>query len=351
MVCKDIEIFSIVKRKVRFFVILAVVFPFCGVVTAQNDYRAAYISRFRAIAIAEQRQHGIPASIIMAQAILETGFGTSRVCRVGHNHFGVTANQYWKGDTVVDGRVTYRRYISDEASFRDHSRVLKSKYYTSIHGTDPADYKAWAHGIKNCGYAEDPEYAPKLIRIIEAHNLNALTLEAMGKAKSSSQKPYRPTPPQPRMRFNNPGSPDNPGRNTHPAIEREFQPKRAEQAPKQSQNGKHEVKKKAGVSYVVAGNGDSYYRIAEEFGLNFVQLLRLNDIADREATLLPNQVVYLEAKNDQVRDNRREHKVRASGDTLWRIAQLYAVKLATLAKLNDLPNDARLQSGTVIKLK
>ena len=136
---------------------------------------ASYIQRFKAIAITEMNQYGIPASITMAQAILESGVGKSDLAKYANNHFGIKCTGDWKGkgyykdDDNKDD--CFRVYKTPEESFRDHSDFLKRKRYAFLFELDKDDYKGWAKGLKQAGYATNPKYPDLLISLIERYDL------------------------------------------------------------------------------------------------------------------------------------------------------------------------------------
>lgn len=137
----------------------------------------AYIERFQALAIEEMQQTGIPASIKLAQGIYESGAGTSRLAKEGNNHFGIKCKTEWTGKTIThtDDRRNecFRRYESAEDSYRDHSQFLRTRpHYAFLFELDPADYKAWARGLKQAGYATSVKYPEAIIRLIETYKLD-----------------------------------------------------------------------------------------------------------------------------------------------------------------------------------
>ncbi|MBR1804245.1 MAG: glucosaminidase domain-containing protein [Muribaculaceae bacterium] len=141
------------------------------------DFRA-YIERYKTVALQHESAFGIPASITLAQGLLESGAGHSGLAINGNNHFGIK-DFSWHGDVVCYGdstrRTCYRKYGSAEDSFLDHARFLKGKRYGRLYELDITDYRGWAQGLRDCGYAEDPAYPQKLINIIEQYKLNELT--------------------------------------------------------------------------------------------------------------------------------------------------------------------------------
>jgi hypothetical protein len=145
---------------------------------AQNLTRAQYIDRWAPTAVAQAEKYGIPASIKMAQGILESGYGNGELARRGNTHFNikVKASDNWRGEIVYHDddapNEPFRAYDTPEESWIDHSEYLNNQIrYDSLFRYDVTDYRSWARGLKNCGYATDPLYAEKLIRIIEDNEL------------------------------------------------------------------------------------------------------------------------------------------------------------------------------------
>ncbi|HET8828171.1 MAG TPA: glucosaminidase domain-containing protein [Pelobium sp.] len=137
---------------------------------------ATYIQRFKGIAITEMNRYGIPASITMAQAILESGIGKSDLAKYANNHFGIKCTSDWPGkgyykdDDKKDD--CFRVYKNPEESFRDHSEFLKRKRYAFLFELDKNDYIGWAKGLKQAGYATNPKYPDLLISLIERYELD-----------------------------------------------------------------------------------------------------------------------------------------------------------------------------------
>lgn len=146
----------------------------------------AFVRAVADLAIRERERSGIPASITAAQAILESDWGRAPIARAGNNYFGIKCKSYWKGKTVMhpdddydkNGRLInscFRAYSTVDESFRDHSDFLRtSDRYTKLFSHEVTDYKAWAHGLRHCGYATDKAYGDKLIALIERLELFAL---------------------------------------------------------------------------------------------------------------------------------------------------------------------------------
>lgn len=141
-----------------------------------NDTEA-YIKKYRKTAIKEMRKYGIPASITLAQGILESGSGESRLAKKGKNHFGIKCTSDWHGRTIREDDdkkdECFRRYRRAKHSYRDHSEFIATKKrYAFLFEYDKRDYKAWAQGLKQAGYATNPNYPTLLINLIEKYNLD-----------------------------------------------------------------------------------------------------------------------------------------------------------------------------------
>ncbi len=158
-----------------------------------------YISQFKVVAQDNMKKHGIPASIILAQGILESGAGTGLLCRLANNHFGIKCHKEWTGEYVRydddAAQECFRKYEEPGQSYRDHSLFLTSRpWYAPLFKLPKDDYKAWARGLKKSGYATDPKYPDKLIGIIERYQLQQYDAQVLGikyepEVKSITQTP------------------------------------------------------------------------------------------------------------------------------------------------------------------
>ena len=136
-----------------------------------------YVEKYKLLAVEEMHRSGIPASITMAQAILESGYGNSYLAKNANNHFGIMNKPEWKGETFAMGGAVYKKYKTVLESYQDHSNHIKSrKWYAELFKLKITDYKNWAHGLKKAGYAQDPNYAYRLIQIIEKYKFSDLDL-------------------------------------------------------------------------------------------------------------------------------------------------------------------------------
>lgn len=146
-----------------------------------------YIDRYKNIAKTNMATYGIPASIILAQGILESGSGKGSLSLLANNHFGIKCKTEWTGPSVFFDDDTeqecFRKYENGEQSYSDHANFLKNRpYYNALFDLQKDDYKSWSYGLKQSGYATDPKYPNKLIAIIERYNLNQFDAEVLGKA-------------------------------------------------------------------------------------------------------------------------------------------------------------------------
>ncbi len=294
----------------RLIIFTIIILAFSGVTPlyAAPDYYRDYIDRYADIAVAEQRAHGIPASITLAQGLLESAAGRSTLATKGNNHFGIKCHSTWTGDTLLRNddaaNECFRVYSSAAESYADHSRFLLGKRYRPLFDFDITDYTSWAHGLKRCGYATDPNYASRLITIIERYNL------------------YLYDSPE--------------GRNTEEIADLIHNVLRSS----------HKVKKSRGLHYVVAFPGDTYATIAKEFGLNLKKLLALNDVTkDRE--IKPWQEVYLVEKLDVPPEGVKSATI-GDDESIHSIAQRFGMRLETILELNPKAKD---RPGTRLKLK
>ena len=135
--------------------------------------RKIYIATYADVAVRNRKKYGIPAARTLGQGILESAGGTSDLAVNGNNHFGIKASSDWSGRTICKPgeTVRYRKYASVEQCFADHAKFLSRKRYAPLFRLKTTDYKGWARQLKACGYATDPAYADKLIKIIETYGL------------------------------------------------------------------------------------------------------------------------------------------------------------------------------------
>ncbi len=306
------------KKKHAKSLFLLYLLPFCLI--AQKISRTEYINLYKHTAVQEMKRTGIPASITMAQGILESNSGNSKLARKANNHFGIKCHKDWNGPTIKhddDKRnECFRKYNSAEESFKDHSEFLqKGKRYAFLFEYDPTDYKKWARGLKKAGYATNPRYAKKLIELIERHDLHQLDNEKVKLAyrKNKQKKDYKSTEEY--------------------AIS----------------NGKHTVQEKNRVSYVVAREGDTYASLTEEFNKMRWELRKYNDVP-QGVEPAPGQIIYLQPKRNRAALGNKHYTIK-EGETMWYVSQKFAVKLTKLYKKNRMEPGSEPNVGQKIWLR
>ena len=299
---------------------------------------AEYIEKYKRLAIVEQEIYGIPASIKMGQALLESDCGNSRLALLGNNHFGIKCKRDWTGETILHDddelQECFRKYGSAEDSFRDHSEFLNnSARYQSLFELDPTDYKGWAHGLKSCGYATNPRYAELLISMIERHELYRLDSEDPG-------------PQVALQKFEGVDLADISITAADDGVASKVDVDNY--AVSANRLGSHPVFYNNGSEFVVARAGETYESIAGLVGGNAKKLRRFND-ADASYQPQEGEQVYIHAKSNRANNGKLLH-VAGRGETLRHVAQVYGIKLSKLARLNRIDRDAVLNDGQQVRL-
>lgn len=293
---------------------------------AQRITPDEYISAYREIAIAEMKRSGIPASVTLAQGILETEAGNSDLVKKSNNHFGIKCKSTWTGESVKHTddapNECFRKYSNPADSYKDHSDYLKtSPRYASLFELDPSDYKGWAYGLKKAGYATNPKYPQIVINNIERYNLQQydnLTPEEvdnMAIAKISQQEKVKVVEPVVDLSY----------------IENSIKLKN----------------KINGLKALMAHKGTSLLLIASKAAIDLGKLLEYNDLAT-DGLLQDEQVIYLEKKPKQ---GNRDFYIALQKETLYDISQINAVQLKYLSQLNNMDANQTVQKGTKIKLR
>ncbi len=288
-----------------------------------------YIDQYKQLAVQHAQQYGVPASITLAQGLLESGAGTSTLARKGNNHFGIKCHSSWKGDRITvgdgSGSICYRQYDKAEDSFLDHARFLQGKRYSSLYKLKGTDYKGWARGLQRAGYAEDPAYAVQLIRLIEQYRLFQ----------------YDTGQPIVAHREHLSGG-DAIG---HEPDEKE------QRALLKKVEFLHSVHRKWGLHYVIAMHGDTWESIALEFNLKPDKLRAYND-TDPDLNPVPavGERVWVEQKAARAPEGFETYEVRP-GDTPQSIAQEFGIRLGNLERMNLLKAGAVLSPGQRLRLR
>ncbi|MBP5504968.1 MAG: glucosaminidase domain-containing protein [Bacteroidales bacterium] len=304
-----------------------------------DDMREKYIRQWRDVAMEQMAASGVPASITLAQGCLESANGTSRLAVEANNHFGIKCRN-WSGPVVHhDDDIKndcFRRYESAEQSFSDHSDFLRyNDRYSFLFDLEPGDYRGWARGLKKAGYATDPSYAEKLIKIIEDYKLYQYDLAGDSDSDEKGELVAEPAlPPSPST------------------LER---PREVERPLNFRPNslGKvyidYKFYEKHGVLYIIATGTETYASLAREFNLFKRELLRYNE-EKKDHTIPAGTVVYLEPKRTQSSKDLAKHVVE-EGETMKSMSQRFAVKMKYLYKYNNMRSGREPEPGTIINLR
>ena len=300
-----------------------------------------YIERYKSIAIGDMERYGIPASITLAQGILESDSGNSRLSVLSNNHFGIKCKRDWKGAKVYhddDAKgECFRSYPSVEESYRDHAEFLdQSPRYDSLFAYSSTDYKSWARGLKAAGYATAPDYAQRLIRIIEENQLYLLDRPDGSRLYAARE--------QVAGRY---GSRSEIGKAASGAV---IDPDNY-RVTVNAHNG-YNVYTANGVHYVPAKEGDTFENIGKQFRISARNLRKFNDLTDRRTQPSKDMPVYIERKKRRWTGDAAIHVCRA-GETLYTVGQIYGIRSRSLAKMNrrSYAEDAVLPEGLEIRIK
>ncbi len=294
---------------------------------SQRISRVQYVEANQELAVKEMKRTGIPASITLAQGILESDCGNSTLAKKSNNHFGIKCHNDWTGGKVYHDddhkNECFRKYQSVYDSYMDHSDFLTGKSrYADLFTLETTDYKGWAHGLKKAGYATDPHYAARLIKIIEEDELWRYDSEqTKGKSNAKSK----------------------------PVAAKNKKPVRKSDDFVISPFNSHKVEYNNGVRYVNVQEGDSFESISEEFNLQPWELYHYNDV-DKSASISDFNQIYLQRKKNKAFRGNEQHKVK-SGETIWYISHKYGVKMSRLLKYNHLGRGQEVEAGDVVNLR
>ena len=298
----------------------------CGAGAGDTTPQQRYVEKYAPMAVREMLRSGVPASITLAQGMLESGNGESKLATKGKNHFGIKCHKGWTGKTMkVDDDARgecFRVYDSVEESYRDHSDFLRYRdRYKFLFDLDRTDYKGWAYGLKKAGYATDPSYAAKLVRYIEDNNLSRFDVLKEVEAEEMPLPPHRIEAPVLTMS----------DEEFHFPLTRELY----------SVNG---------VPFVYSLEGETYKSIAKHYHLFHREILRFNDLK-RDAPLAPGTVVYLAHKKNHSPKGLDKYIVEEDGEDFHAICQRFALKEKAVLKMNGLSKAPSLREGDELKLR
>ena len=304
--------------------------------TAQRITPEEYIQTYKDIAIREMKTHKIPASITLAQGLLESGAGNSTLARVAKNHFGIKCHKGWEGDTYYmdddEKNECFRKYNEVEESFCDHSEFLCGRTrYAALFELDITDYEGWAKGLKAAGYATNPKYAQLLIDRIKLYDLTQYDQIALGLLAEDEVEPINP--------------------NADEYFELAYSPVDKSVFPlvDMTSDGRF-IYENNKVRFVFAKEGETPENMAKAFGIKLKRFCEYNCLKHPEEVVFHSgDVVYL-SKLRNSNWKARKYTVQ-EGETLRDVALRFAVKPEKILRKNDLKENARISKGQELWLR
>ena len=281
----------------------------------------AYINKYKDLAIQLQKEFQIPASVKLAQGLLESAGGTSRLARVGNNHFGIKCKEEWRGGRMYHDddakNECFRTYNSDVESYLDHARFLSERiYYVSLFDLSILDYKGWSYGLQRCGYATDPYYGNKLVSLIETYGLQKYDRAQAPEKRIPVDDIYK-------IQIDGPGLPNI--------------------------RWKRRIFETNAVHYISAKADDTYEIVAFDTRMKLKRLLKYNEVT-AEYKLKSGDMVFIQAKKNQASKAHKTHIVRV-GDSMHSISQIYGMKMKSLYKFNKLRDDYIPKPVDILKVR
>ena len=311
---------------------------FAFVANAQKQTNKQYIEKYKDIAVSEMKRSGIPASITLAQGMLESSYGNSMLATEAKNHFGIKCHSSWTGKKVYKDddakNECFRKYKNSSQSYKDHTDFLvNGRRYAFLFELKPTDYKGWAKGLRKAGYATNPKYPQLLIKLIEENELYKF-----------DDKKFKPK---------------------ENLIAENKENKKTSKKPKKhkTKKNKHlgnvdnftinpfgrEVKTNNRVNYITAKKGDTYLKIAEEFNMMAWEISKYNDLG-KDSRVKAGQRLYIQPKRSKANIGNETYKVK-KGDTMYTISQKFAVKINKLYRKNNMKAGEKVKVGQEIWLR
>ena len=303
---------------------------------AQRITPEEYIQTYKDIAMREMREYKIPASITLAQGLLESGAGNSALAREAKNHFGIKCHKGWEGETYImdddEKNECFRKYKNAEESFKDHSIFLTTRgRYSALFELDITDYQGWAKGLKAAGYATNPKYAQLLIDRIDLYDLTKYDQIALGQRTDDNQLPdIAPEDELLELAY----SPAN--RSVFELVDMTAE--------------KRFIYENNGVRFIFAKEGETPEQLAKDLGIKFNKFCEYNLLKrPDEMVFHSGDVVYL----DKLRNKNWKAKkyTVAEGETLRDVALRFAVRPERILKMNGLKEGERISTGQVVWLR
>lgn len=319
-----------------------------------------YIQKFALMAVEQMHKYKIPASITLAQGILETGGGQSRLAKEGNNHFGIKCKNDWSGKTMKHTddapNECFRVYDNPAESYEDHSLFLVNrKHYAPLFSLNMFDYKAWAHGLKKAGYATNPKYAYGLISKIEKLALQEFDRLSPQEVKDALLRKYPALAHDPNFMATAKQAPIEaiPQKSSYPKkafakIEKEIERKQIQHVRNRKVIDELLVRNhpNGGIKYIVIPQNMDLKLIADHYQIPTFRLQRWNEL--NRTQLYKNEIIFLEPKNSE---GNIENYTITHGDTMHIIAQKFAIRIDKLYHRNHMSPGAEPKIGEQIYLK
>lgn len=342
---------------------------------AQREKAVAYVEKYKDLAIAEMQRTGIPASITLAQGILESQFGESDLARNANNHFGIKCKTEWTGPKTYHDddlkKECFRVYGSAEESYKDHSNFLMTRdWYDFLFKLEPTDDSGWAYGLKKAGYATEKDYPQRLLKLINDYQLQQYNLSASGKPMMPQVEPITKTvsPPRQGKKLRIINQTDTEPTTTAVAIEPVPEKKSIEATEPEEKNESEIVEKKQETvqgtnkksnnypstvftinhsRVIYAAAGVSLLSIANQYDISLSRLIEFNELAESDI-LNADQLIFLEKK---LKKGATDFHIATENETLALISQKEGVRLESLLEYNKFTKDAILKVGDKINLR
>lgn len=347
------------KHKIKIIFLTSLIFlSFSNTIKADTKQKhiTDYINIYYPLAIQEMDRNKIPASITLAQGILESQWGQGKLALRSNNHFGIKCKSYWEGEKVYHDddelQECFRKYETVEQSYEDHSLFLvNGSRYASLFNLKATDYKGWAHGLKKAGYATNPYYAIRLIHLIETYELykydnpkkyNVSLVKFQEADKKDLSETTQPSAIKKEMPI------------TNKTYNEAYIPTSYENPQLTISNQKSNLYRKTfkrnKCTYVITKSNDTWSNLSEDTKISVNKLLLYNEITDPSVKIESGSIIYITKKKKSTGLNKKKYIIKHDGETLYEISQKYAIRTDYLCEKNSLMQYEKLIKGRIIEL-
>lgn len=333
-------------------------------ISKDKELASTYISSYKDIAVEEMYRTGIPASIKLAQGLLESNWGRSDLATTANNHFGIKCGAKWDGDTFYKedddkdekGRLIescFRSFSSPMESYMAHSDFLtdpKKEYrYGFLFDYNSTDYRSWAKGLKKSGYATDPNYPKKLITIIEKYNLAQFDRPIEDKRHQYASNRKVEKKEDVKIRRKKSGTTKKRAKRIKASYSAS---EKVDRMPtKYVSRLKYDIQSINNCRMVKAKGGETLGELSQTVGISKDEVIVINEIYDQsDVVLKPGEIIFLEKKKRSFRGGHEYHKVKP-GETMESIAQMYGLRLKSLYAKNRMPKNSTTMEGVILSIR